>query len=190
MRWWSLLPFGNQKWQSTIAYLLIMCPLKHQCIEDVQLELLITGGYCDIIINVITIIILLLLLLLLLSLQITIITIMTNYYYYYYHYKLLLSLQIITIIAILLPLLLSLLLLIWLLLSLLSLFLYIYIYSNPQNKCQFQCVHSTSMVPVGCSTALILWYPVYPFERVTLANPIKLPPKKREKHVWNAGTFV
>jgi hypothetical protein len=127
MRWWSLLPFGNQKWQSTIAYLLIMCPLKHQCIEDVQLELLITGGYCDIIINVITIIILLLLLLLLLSLQITIITIMTNYYYYYYHYKLLLSLQIITIIAILLPLLLSLLLLIWLLLSLLSLFLYIYI---------------------------------------------------------------
>ena len=36
------------------------------------------------------------------------------------------------------------------------------------------------MVPVGCSLALILWYPVYPFERVALANPIKLPPKKRK----------
>ena len=67
--------------------------------------------------------------------------------------------------------------------TIIIIFVYIYIYSNPQNKCQFQCVHGTLMVPVGCSTALILWYPVYPFERVALANPIKLPPKKREKHV-------
>ena len=122
MRWWSLLPFGNQEWQSKIAYLLIMCPLEHQCIEDVQLQLLITGGYCDITIIIITNIII------------------TIHYFC----------------------------------------IYIYIYSNPQNKCQFQCVYGTSMVPVGCSLALILWYPVYPFERVALANPIKLPPKKRK----------
>ena len=129
------------------------------------------------------------------------------YYYYYYHCKLLLLLswQIITIITIITNYYCH-----YKLLLLLPFYYHyyyhyyywydyyyhyyhyfcIYIYSNPQNKCQFQCVHSTSMVPVGCSTALILWYPVYPFERVTLANPIKLPPKKREKHVWNAGTFV
>ena len=160
-----------------------MCPLKHQCIEDVQLELLITGGYCDIIINVITIIILLLLLL--------IITIIANYYYYY-HDKLLLlllSLQIITIITNyyyychFITIITIIIITDMIIITIIIIFVYIYIYSNPQNKCQFQCVHGTSMVPVGCSTALILWYPVYPFERVALANPIKLPPKKREKHV-------